>query len=224
MSAPSSMDLYPSPPLAPIFRRSQLVTTCVTADCIMCWKVPFSIAMSNTLFALMICATVATAGRLTPALFAASKRTSVPFLPSTTALQTSACSRNLTIQSIPFLIGLQFTTSQNIFPSAVLTAIASATFSPSMPNLMPAYRRPASFGNLSACSCSHSFRLIADRWLYLIHSPKRWMLKSVLSSPISERMVLFENGSERRVCFIPQVNVISVGHLRHRPFSPTGLE
>ena len=75
--------------------------------------------------------------------------------------------------------------STKIALSLVRHATASAQLVPSVLNLMPAYSLPVSLGRVSVFSSSHSARLMADLRLYRSHSPRRWMLKSMGSSPIS---------------------------------------
>src|SRR5690625_250861 len=72
-----------------------------------------------------------------------------------------------------------------------------ATFVPSYPYLIPANNFPFNLGIVSTCSSFHSFSDIADFWLYWIHSPKRWILKSISSSLISACILRSETRKPR---------------------------
>ena len=139
---------------------------------------------------MMISFTVGMIGTFSPASFMSPASRVWPDAPSTATFRTSACFKKLMIHAVPARAGLQSMASTNTWSSVVFAAMLMLTFWPSLPYFMPTYKRPLSAGSFGAFSCIHSASLIADFRFCFVQNPRRWMLKSRSSSPISSRIAL----------------------------------
>ena len=162
---------------------------CVNAGWFMCVMVFLYNACSNLPLAMHTSLVVISTGvpRCSRRISCASM---VPCAPSMVTLATSAFFKNSRIHAFPARISLQSMDSTNTRSSIVFAATDRHTLVPSWPYLMPTNSFPLSCGMVSDFSSSHSALDIADLRLYLSHNPKRCMLKSSISSPISSATLL----------------------------------